>query len=103
MTPLKHRPITDVTELKNRYCKCFDIIGNFDREYSFVTDANMPPVQHSQCKIPIKLQEKIEVKLDDILGQGIIIPVMELAEWVKSMTDPINAMVTFICVQIQRI
>ena len=80
-----HRQITDVTGLKKLYLKCFDIIGNFEEKYSFVTDPYVPSVEHAQHKVSIKLQETIEAKLDKIVQQGIITPLTESTEWVNSM------------------
>ena len=87
---MEHRLITDVTELKKRFPECFDVIRNIEGKYSFVTDLNGPPAQHTQYKIPIALQEKIEAKLHEMVEQGIITPVTEPAKWVNSITYPIK-------------
>ena len=78
--------IYDVADLKRKYPKQFDVIGNFEGEYNIVTDPNVQPVQHAMRKTPIEYQEKIEKELDRMIEQGIIAPVTEPTEWVNSMT-----------------
>ena len=78
----EHGLITDVTELKKRYPKCFDVIRNFEGEYSFVKDPNVPPVQHGQRKIIIKLQEK---KKPNSMRWWNKAPVTEPIEWFNSI------------------
>ena len=76
LNSVQHRPITDATELKKKHPKCFDVIGKFEGEYSFVTNPSVPQVQHAQYNIPIKLQKKTEVKHDEMVEQAIITPVI---------------------------
>ena len=82
----EYMPVTNVTKLKNRYPKCFDVKGNFEGEFSFVTDPSVPPAQHAECKVPVELQEKTEAKHGEMVEQGMITPVLEAAEWVNSRT-----------------
>ena len=56
--------------------------------YTIRTDPSIPPVQHTQQKVPIEYQEQIEHTLNDIVNKGVIMPVSWLTEWVSSLTYP---------------
>ena len=82
--------ITTVEDLKKRYPKQFDVIGNFEGEYHIKTDPNIPPVQHPRRKTPTEYQEKIEKELNKLEQQKVITKVTEPTKWVNSMTYPMK-------------
>ena len=82
--------ITTVEDLKQRYPKQFDVIGNFEGEYHIKTDPSVPPAKHAMQKTPIEYQEKIAEQLDKLEAQEVIIEVTEPTDWVNSMTYPIK-------------
>ena len=61
-------------------------LGTLKENTAFFIDPNVPSVQHAQHKIPIKVQERIEGKLNQMAEQGMITPVTEPTEWVNSTT-----------------
>ena len=74
--------------LKWAFPNSFDINGNMSRIYTIRTDPNVLPVQYAECKVPIEYWEQIENMLDDMVTEGVIVPVSWPTEWVSSLTYP---------------
>ena len=61
-------------------------IGKFkDCEYHINIDKNFKQVVHLPCKIVLSLQGKQEKELEEIVRQGITIPVEGHSDWVNSL------------------
>ena len=63
-------------QLRCMYPGCFYGIGKFkDYEYHITLEDNAKPVIHPPWKIPLELQPKLDKELNEMVSQGIIIPV----------------------------
>ena len=51
-------------------------------------DPSIPPVQHTQRKVPIEYHEQIEKSLQNMVNPKVIAPVIKPMEWVSSLTYP---------------
>ena len=79
-------PISSKGELKEMYPECFSGIGTFrNYRYHMELDPKVKPVIHPPKKIALSLQPKLEKELDEMVKQGIIVPVDEPTDWVNSL------------------
>ena len=68
------------------YLECFSGICTFkNNRYHIELDSKVKPVIHPPWKIALSLQPKLERELDDMVKQGIIVPVDEPTDWVNSL------------------
>ena len=84
---IRTRPqINSKGELKEMYPECFSGIGTFTNyRYHIELDPKVKPVIHPPRKIALSLQPKLERELDEMVKQGIIVPVDEPTDWVNSL------------------
>ena len=81
------RPKGDETakaRILNEYGDVFDGIGCFEGEYHITLDSAVPPVEHSQRRVPVALSEPLKQELDTLIQQGIIAKVERPPDWVNS-------------------
>ena len=79
-------PMRGKEELKDMYPRMFSGIGTFeDYMYHIELDSKVKPIEHPPRRIALSLQPKLETELDEIVKQGIIVPVDEPADWVNSL------------------
>ena len=68
------------------YPECFSGIGTFKNyRYHIELDPKVKPVIHPPRKIALSLQPKLERELNEMVKQGIIVPVDEPTDWVNSL------------------
>ena len=68
------------------YPKCFSGIATFrDYRYNIKIDPKVNPVVHPPRKRALSLQPKLEKELDEMVKQGIIVPVDDPTDWVNSL------------------
>ncbi|XP_020604912.1 uncharacterized protein LOC110043752 [Orbicella faveolata] len=80
-------PIKDKDELVKRYPDCFDGVGRFQGQYHITVVPSVPPVVHTQRRMPLSLRDYIKEELDDMESRGIITKIKEgkLTAWVNSL------------------
>ena len=83
---IKSRPsITSREQLRTMYPECFTGIDTFKNyKYHIELDKNAKPVVHPVKKIALTLIPKLDKELDNMLADGIIVPVDEPTDWVNS-------------------
>ena len=60
-------------------------IGTFkDHKYHIELDSKVKAVVHPPRKLALSLEPKFETELDEMVKQGIIVPVDEPTDWVNS-------------------
>ena len=79
-------PISSKGELKEMYPDCFSGIGAFKNyRYHKKPDPKVKPVIHPPRKMALSLQPKLEKELEEMVKQGIIVPVDEPTYWMNSL------------------
>ena len=78
-------PLNTMEDLIKAYPDRFKGIGHFPGTYHITLCSDAKPIIHAPWKFPITMQPLVQVKLDDFLEQGIIIPVEEPMDWVSSL------------------
>ena len=77
-------PILNKEQLRHMYPECFYGIGEFkDYEYHITLEDNAKPVIQPPRKTPLALQPKLDKELDEMVEQGIIIPVNGPSAWIN--------------------
>ena len=78
-------PFSSNGEIKGNVSRVFSGIGTFKNyRYHIELDPKVKPVVHPPRKIALSLQPKLEKKLDEMVKQGIIVPVDEATDLVNS-------------------
>ena len=69
------------------YPECFKDQGKhfLDFEYTIKIDESVPPKAHPPRRVPLELQEKLNIKLQEMMKRGIIKRVTGPTEWVNSV------------------
>lgn len=80
---------THVTEGKqrlfNEFKDVFEGLGCFPDQCSIKLTSDAIPYASSARRIPLKIQQRLKDKLDDLVKKGIIEPVNEPVEWVSNI------------------
>ena len=67
------------------YLECFTGIGTFKNcKYNIELDKTVKPLVHPVRKIALALIPKLDKELDNMLADGIVVPVEEPTDWVNS-------------------
>ena len=77
--------ITSVQDLKRRYPKQFDTIGNFEGPAKLLLKDGAEPFTDAPRKCSIHLKDKLRAELDKMEEQGIIRKVEEHTDWCSSL------------------
>ena len=77
-------PIRSKGEFKEMYLDCSSGIGTFQNyRYHIEIDPKVKPIVYPPRKIALSLQPKCEKELDEMVKQGIIVPVDEPTDWMN--------------------
>ena len=79
------KPINSKDDLIKAYPDRFEGIGKFPGTYHIYLKEDAIPVVHTPHKCPIAIRPLVDKKLDKLLEQDIIVPVMEPTDWVSSL------------------
>ena len=63
----------------------FKGIGKFPGSYHISLREDTKPVVHTPRKCPIAIRPLVDKKLDNLLDQGVIVPMTEPTDWVSSL------------------
>ena len=77
--------INSKDDLIKAYPDRFKGIGKFPGTYHIYLKEDAIPVVHTPQKCPIAIQPLVDKKLDKLLEQDVIVPVMEPMDWVSSL------------------
>ena len=79
------KPINSKDDLIKAYPDRFEGIGKFPGTYYIYLKEDAIPVVHTPHKCPIAIQPLVDKKLDKLLEEDIIVPVLEPTDWVSSL------------------
>ena len=82
---LSDQPFLNTNRVLSEFSDVFNGIGLFPGECIIHTDPNVPPVIHPPRRVPLALQDKLKLELDQMESQEIICKVTEPTEWVSSL------------------
>ena len=88
---LKPPPLNTKEDLIKAYPDRFEGIGHFPGTYHITLCSDVKPIVHAPQKCPIAMQPLVWEKLDELMEQGVIIPVEEPTDWVSSLAYPWKA------------
>ena len=63
----------------------FQGLGKFDGMYHIEIDSSVPPVINSPRNVPYTIMTKLKAKLNELVEEGILVPVQEATDWVNSL------------------
>ena len=79
-------PGVDATEIRGKYPKLFEGLGNFGEEYTIrVKDEAQPHALYTPRAVPFPLREKVRRELDRMEKLGVISKVDEPTLWCAGM------------------
>lgn len=70
--------------MKN-YADLFCSLGTFDKEYDSKLRNDVQPVVHAPRRVPQSIQNKLKMKLNELVKQGIIEPASDSCVWVNHL------------------
>ena len=79
------KSIDSKDDLIKAYPDRFEGIGKFPGTYHIYLTEDAIPVVHTPRKCPIAIRTLVDKKLDNLLEQEVIVPVMEPMDWVSSL------------------
>ena len=79
------KPINSKDDLIKAYPDRFEGIGKFPGTYHIYLKEDATPVVHTPWKCPIAIRPLVDKKLDKLLEQEVIVPVMKPTDWVSSL------------------
>ena len=80
-----HKAINSKDDLIKAYSDQFKGTGKFPDSYHIYLREDVIPVVHTQRKWPIAIKPLVYKKLDKLLEQEVIVPVIEATDWVSSL------------------
>ena len=79
-------PDLNIEELCKQFQRVFaDEVGQLEGKYHIKIDAAVTPVQHAPRLVPVALRDQLKAELDEMMEQGIIVPVTVPTPWVNSL------------------
>jgi hypothetical protein len=67
------------------YAHVFQGLGKFDGMYHIEIDSKVAPVINSPRNVPYTIMAKLKAKLNELVEEGILVPVQEATDWVNSL------------------
>ena len=80
------KPMNSCDGLIKVYLDHFEGIGKFPGIYHIHLNEDAIPVVHTPRKCLIAIRPLVDKKLDKLLEQEVIVPVIELTDWISSLT-----------------
>ena len=71
--------------VKAGYADVFQGLGRLKDSYSIQIDDSIRPVVHAPRRIPVPMRNKVHEKLEELVNEEVITPVMDATDWVSSM------------------